>query len=209
MNLIASTTSPFARKVRICFLEKKIPFTLCPDDGWDPNSRLFEINPLGKIPCLVLPNGKSIFDSAVIVDYIDGLSPASRLIPVNNLSRAYVKTFEALADGLLDAAILARRERISRPIEEQSQAWIKRQTNKVELALQHLSSEIGSSQYYCANEFSLADIAVACALDWLDFRLPEVDWKVRFPNLDAYLHSLAIRESFVMTDPRTPNPEKS
>ena len=209
MNLIASTTGPFARKVRICFLEKKIPFTLCPDDGWDSNSRLFEINPLGKIPCLVLPNGKSIFDSAVIVEYIDGLSLESQLIPVNNLSRAYVKTFEALADGLLDAAILARRERISRPIEEQSQAWIERQTNKVELALQHLSSEIGSSQYYYANEFSLADIAVACALDWLDFRLPEVDWKVRFPNLDAYLNSLVVRESFVLTDPRTPNPEKS
>jgi glutathione S-transferase len=209
MHLVASTTSPFSRKVRICFFEKKIPYTLNLDDGWDPDSRLFEINPLGKIPCLILPNGKSIFDSAVIVDYIDGLSSASRLIPDNNIERAYVKTFEALADGLLDAAILARRERISRPIGAQNQASIDRQMNKVEQALSHLSSAIGSSQYYHDNKFSLADIAVTCALDWLDFRLPKLTWKADHPNLNSYLANLTIRESIKLTDPRIKNNCKS
>ena len=202
MQLVGSITSPFSRKVRICFIEKCIPYELLIEDGWDVNTKLHAINPLGKIPCLVLPNDCPIFDSSVIVDYIDGMSEINLLLPQLSLDRAHVKTFEALADGLLDAAILARRERISRPLAEQSEAWIERQMGKVQASLQCLSDSIGASEYCYLNMFTIADIAIGCALDWLDFRLPEVQWRTTHPNLDIYFSRLSLRSSFLMTDPR-------
>lgn len=202
MQLVGSLTSPFSRKVRICFIEKRIPYELIIEDGWDINTKLHAINPLGKIPCLIPHNDCPIFDSSVIVDYIDSMSEINLLLPQLRLDRAHVKTFEALADGLLDAAILARRERISRPLAEQSEAWIERQMGKVQASLQFLSDSIGASEYCYSNVFTIADIAIGCALDWLDFRLPEVQWRTTHPNLDIYFSRLSLRSSFLMTDPR-------
>lgn len=206
MQLVGSITSPFSRKARICFLEKEIPYDLLIEDGWDVHTKLHQINPLGKIPCLILPNSYPIFDSSVIADYIDGISEIKPLLPKVNLDKALVKTFEALADGLLDAAILARRERISRPLPEQSEAWIERQISKVKVSLQYLSNSIGTSEYCYLNQFTIADIAIGCALDWLDFRLPEITWRTDYPNLDIYLSRLNLRPSFLSTDPRQSNP---
>jgi len=205
MQLVGSITSPFSRKVRICFLEKEIPYDLLIEDGWDIHTKLHQINPLGKIPCLVLPSGQPIFDSSVIADYIDGMGVIKPLLPKLNLDKAHVKTFEALADGLLDAAILARRERISRPLAEQSQASIERQISKVQVSLQYLSNSIGISEYCYLNQFTIADIAIGCALDWLNFRLPEITWRTDYPNLDVYFSSLSLRPSFLLTDPRKTN----
>ena len=205
-QLVGSITSPFSRKVRICFIEKEIPYDLLIEDGWDVHTKLHQINPLGKIPCLILPNGHPIFDSSVIADYIDGMSEITPLFPKLSLDKAHVKTFEALADGLLDAAILARRERISRPLAEQSQAWIERQISKVQASLQYLSNSLGTSEYCYLNQFTIADIAIGCALDWLDFRLPEIAWRTDYPNLDIYLSRLNLRPSFLSTDPRQSNP---
>jgi glutathione S-transferase len=205
-QLVGSITSPFSRKVRICFIEKEIPYDLLIEDGWDVHTKLHQINPLGKIPCLILPNGHPIFDSSVIADYIDGMSEITPLFPKLNLDKAHVKTFEALADGLLDAAILARRERISRPLAEQSQVWIERQISKVQASLQYLSNSLGTSEYCYLNQFTIADIAIGCALDWLDFRLPEITWRTDYPNLDIYLSRLNLRPSFLSTDPRQSNP---
>jgi glutathione S-transferase len=205
-QLVGSITSPFSRKVRICFIEKEIPYDLLIEDGWDIHTKLHQINPLGKIPCLILPNGHPIFDSSVIADYIDGMSEITPLFPKLNLDKALVKTFEALADGLLDAAILARRERISRPLAEQSEAWIERQISKVQASLQYLSNSLGASEYCYLNQFTIADIAIGCALDWLDFRLPEITWRTEYPNLDVYLSRLSLRPSFLLTDPRKTNP---
>jgi glutathione S-transferase len=205
MQLVGSITSPFSRKVRICFLEKEIAYDLLIEDGWDIHTKLHQINPLGKIPCLVLPSGQPIFDSSVIADYIDGMSEIKPLLPKLNLDKAHVKTFEALADGLLDAAILARRERISRPLAEQSEASIERQISKVQVSLQYLSYSIGISEYCYLNQFTIADIAIGCALDWLDFRLPEITWRTDYPNLDVYFSRLSLRPSFLLTDPRKTN----
>ena len=205
-QLVGSITSPFSRKVRICFIEKEIPYDLLIEDGWDIHTKLHQINPLGKIPCLILPNGHPIFDSSVIADYIDGMSEITPLFPKLNLDKALVKTFEALADGLLDAAILARRERISRPLAEQSEAWIERQISKVQASLQYLSNSLGASEYCYLNQFTIADIAIGCALDWLDFRLPEITWRTEYPNLDVYFSRLSLRPSFLLTDPRKTNP---
>jgi len=205
MQLVGSTTSPFSRKVRICFIEKEIPYSLLLEDGWNVNTKLHEINPLGKIPCLLLSNGNPIFDSSVIADYIDGMSGINPLLPQLNLEKAQVKTFEALADGLLDAAILARRERMMRPTAQQSEAWIERQQSKVQVSLKYLSDSIGTSEYCNSNKFTLSDIAVGCALDWLDFRLPEINWRADHPNLDVYFSKLTLRPSFLSTDPRNVN----
>jgi len=205
MQLLGSLTSPFSRKVRICLIEKGIPFTLLLEDGWDVNTKLHEINPLGKIPCLVPPDGRPIFDSSVIANYIDGMSSINPLLPQLSLDKARVRTFEALADGLLDAAILARREKISRPSAEQSEKWIERQIGKVQASLQYLSNSIGASEYCYLNTFTIADIAVACALDWLEFRLPEITWRTDYPNLDLYFSRLSLRPSFLSTDPRKAN----
>ena len=205
MQLLGSLTSPFSRKVRICLIEKELSYTLLLEDGWDINTKLHEINPLGKIPCLVLPDGRPIFDSSVIVDYLDGMSGINPLLPQLSLDKARVKTFEALADGLLDAAILARRERMSRPLAEQSEAWIERQMSKVQESLRYLSDSIRTSEYCYLNTFTIADIAIACALDWLDFRLPIVTWRADHPSLNIYLSRLTLRPSFLLTDPRKDN----
>jgi glutathione S-transferase len=205
MQLIGSLTSPFSRKVRICLIEKGVPYTLLLEDGWDVNTKLHEINPLGKIPCLVPLDGRPIFDSSVIANYIDGLSSINPLLPQLSLDKARVRTFEALADGLLDAAILARREKISRHSAVQSEKWIERQISKVQASLQYLSNSIGASEYCYLNTFTIADIAVACALDWLEFRLPEITWRTDYPNLEIYFSRLSLRSSFLLTDPRKPN----
>ena len=130
------------------------------------------------------------------------MSGINSLLPQLNLEKAKVKTFEALADGILDAAILVRRERMFRSKAEQSQAWIERQLSKVQASLKYLSDSVGTSEYCNLNRFTLSGIAVGCALDWLDFRLPEINWRADHPNLGIYFSNLNLRPSFSLTDPR-------
>ena len=108
MKLIGSLTSPYVRKVRIVFAEKKIEIPLVLENVWASDTQIARSNPLGKVPCLILNDGGAMFDSRVIAEYVDTLSPANRLIPATGKERAAVKTWEALADGILDASILAR-----------------------------------------------------------------------------------------------------
>src|SRR3954462_186138 len=132
MKLIGSLTSPYVRKVRIVMAEKKLDYQLELEDVWATDT-VHTSNPLGKVPCLVMEGGEAVFDSRVIVEYVDTLSPVGRIIPERGRERAEVRTGEALADGLLDASILARLERQwgGRTDEERSQAWIDRQMTKV------------------------------------------------------------------------------
>ena len=133
MKLIASLTSPYVRKVRICLIEKKIDVSLELVDAWDPNTPLIKSNPLSKVPCLVMDDGGAMFDSRVIAEYVDSLSPVGKLIPGAGKDRAAIKTWEALADGILDAAILARMEVAWAPrvnAGKVSDAWIERQIEK-------------------------------------------------------------------------------
>ena len=123
MKLIGSLTSPYVRKVRIIFAEKKIDLPLILENVWGEDTLIMQSNPLGKVPCLILDDGGAMFDSRVIVEYADTLSPVNKLIPPTGKERAAVKTWEALADGILDASILARLEKTWRPSEDQSQAW--------------------------------------------------------------------------------------
>jgi glutathione S-transferase len=201
MKIIGSVTSPYVRKVRIVLAEKKIEADFVLENVWAAETTIGQANPLGKIPCLVMDDGSAVFDSRVIAEYVDTLSPVGKLIPVDGRERAAVKTWEALADGVLDAGILARLEATWRPAEQQSPAWIARQMSKIDAALKSISIGLGESNYCHNNQFSLADVAVGCALGYLDFRFPSLDWRTPYPNLDQLHQLLMQRQSFQDTAP--------
>jgi len=202
MKLIGSLTSPYVRKVRIVMAEKKLDFQHEIEDVW-ASDKILASNPLGKVPCLVLPGGEAIFDSRVIVEYLDTRSPVSRLIPETSRERIEVRTWEALADGILDAAILARLEQTwpGRTAEQRSQAWIDRQMLKVNTSLAAISKGVGDKPWCSGIHLSLADIAVGCALGYVSFRFPQIDWRGAHPNLAKLAEKLDARQSFIDTLP--------
>ncbi|HNI76655.1 MAG TPA: glutathione S-transferase N-terminal domain-containing protein [Giesbergeria sp.] len=203
MKLIGSTTSPYVRKVRIVMAEKKLDYQFLLDNVWSADTRIAASNPLGKVPCLVMEGGEAVFDSRVIVEYLDTLSPVGKLIPSTGRERAEVKTWEALADGLLDAAILVRLENTfeGRKPSERSQAWIDRQMDKVHASLKAMAQGLGDKPFCSGIHLSLSDIAVGCALGWLEFRFPEIGWRAEYPNLAKLMDKLAQRASFADTKP--------
>ena len=203
LKLIGAITSPYVRKVRVVMAEKKLDYEFVPEDVWSAQTRITDSNPLGKVPCLVLEGGEAVFDSRVIVEYLDALSPVGKLIPSTGRDRAAVKTWEALADGLLDASILARLERhwAGRHDHERSPAWIERQMGKVQDSLAAMSRGLGENALCSGIHLSLSDIAVGCALGYLDFRFPEVDWRTPYPNLHRLYDRLMQRPSFIETRP--------
>ena len=206
MKLIGSLTSPYVRKVRIVLAEKKLDYKLVLEDPWSDPSSLNEANPLGQVPCLMLEGGDTLFDSRVIVEYVDTLSPVGRLIPEKGRERAEVRTWEALADGLLDAAVLARLETTwpGRAEHERSAAWVDRQMGKVHASVLALGRGLEDRPWFVGLHPSLADIAVGCALGYLDFRFPHIAWREEHPNLARLKHKLALRPSFANTLPPPP-----
>jgi len=205
MKLIGSPTSPYVRKVRIVMAEKKLDYQFVLEDVWSANTQMAQHNPLGKVPCLLMEGGDVIHDSRVIVEYLDTLSPVGKLIPTTGRERAEVKTWEALADGVLDAAILARMEQVwtLRADNQRSQAWIDRQLGKIDQALKAMSQGLGDKPHVHGVHMSLADVAVGCALGYLDFRFPTIDWRTPYPNLAKLAAKLEQRPSFVDTLPPT------
>jgi glutathione S-transferase len=203
MKLIGALTSPYVRKVRIVMAEKKLDVQFALEDVW-ASDEILKSNPLGKVPCLVMEGGEAVFDSRVIVEYLETLSPVGKLIPASGRERVEVRTWEALADGLLDAAILARLEATwkGRSEGQRSQAWIERQLSRVDAALAAMSRGLGTKSYCCGVHFTLADVATGCALGYLDFRFPQVDWRTRHRNLaQLYDGKLSTRPSFIDTRP--------
>jgi glutathione S-transferase len=198
MKLIGSITSPYVRKVRIVMAEKKLDFQFVSEDVWAADTNIAASNPLGKVPCLVMEGGEALFDSRVIVEYVDTLSPVGKLIPDRGRERAEVKTWEALADGLLDAAILARLEASwsGRKDGERSQAWIDRQIKKIDDSLIAMNRALAERSHCVGIHLSLADIAVGVAVSYLDFRFPNIHWRQAHPNLAALSERLALRPSF-------------
>jgi glutathione S-transferase len=202
MKLIGSLTSPYVRKVRIVMAEKKLDYQHELEDVW-ASDKILKANPLGKVPCLVLPGGEAVFDSRVIVEYLDTRSPVSRLIPESSRERIEVRTWEALADGVLDAAILARLEQTwpGRSAEQRSQAWVDRQLHKVQVSLHAIAKGLGEKPWCSGIHLSLADIAVGCALDYIVFRFPHIEWRDTHENLARLADKLGTRQSFIDTRP--------
>lgn len=202
MKLIGSHASPFVRKVRVVMAEKKLDYEFVLEDVWAPDTKIQQSNPLGKIPCLIMEDGGAMFDSRVIVEYLDTLSPVGKLVPPNGRERAEVKCWEALADGVVEAAMHVRLEKTKRPESQQSPEWIKRQMEKVHAGLKAMSSGLKDTPYCAGNHHSLADVAVGCALDWLTFRFPEIKWRDDYPNLGKLVDKLSERPSFKETAPK-------
>ena len=203
MKLLGSTSSPYVRKVRVVMAEKKLDYTFVTEDVWSADTTIASSNPLGKVPCLIMEGADALFDSRVIVEYLDTLSPVGKLIPSVGRERAEVKTWEALADGLLDASVLARLEATwpGRTKAQRSQAWIDRQMLKVNDAVKAMNHGLGDKPYCCGIHLSLADIAVGCALGYLEFRVPEITWRADYPSLAKLQDKLMLRASFTDTRP--------
>lgn len=202
MKLIGSLASPYVRKVRIVMAEKKLDYELILEDVWSPDTTIAQSNPLGKVPCLVMEDGGAMFDSRVIVEYLDTLTPVGKLIPPNGRERAEVKCWEALADGVLEAAIAVRLENTQRPPELRSKAWMDRQMAKVHAGLKAMAAGLKDTPYCTGTHYSLADVAVGCALGWLSFRFPEITWRDDYPNLAKLFDKLSERSSFKDTIPQ-------
>ena len=202
MKLIGSLTSPYVRKVRIVLAEKKLDYNFVIEDVWGSDAILAS-NPLGKVPVLVMEGAEAVFDSRVIVEYVDTLSPVGKLIPASGRERVEVRTWEALADGILDASVAARMEAVwaHRTEAQRCQAWIDRQQVRIAAALKSISQGLGEKAYCVGTHFSLADIAVGCALGYLDFRFPENTWRQDYPNIARLADKLAVRQSFIDTAP--------
>lgn len=200
MKLLYTPNSPYARKVRIVAIEKHIDLTLEEVVLGAPDSPVAQYNPLGKVPVLILDDNVGLYDSRVIVEYLDARTPVTKLMPNEHSLRISVIRWEALADGICDAAVAIILEQ-RKPIEQQSSAFIEKQMAKVENGLEALNRDI-SKKKWCVNEtFSLADIALGCMLGYVDLRLKHLNWQDKYQNLVKHYTILSKRPSFKETAP--------
>ncbi len=200
MKLIASKTSPYARKVRVVLAEKRIDFEFVEENAWNADTTVHQFNPLNKVPVLVLDDGMPLFDSRVITEFLDGVSPVSRLFPESGRERIMVKRWEALADGIADAGVAVFLER-KRPGSPDGEAWIARQRAKVDAGLAMAARDLGDKDFCHGVGLTVADISLACALFWLEFRLPEIDWRKQYPALAIWADRIGARASLADTRP--------
>jgi len=203
MKLIGSAASPYVRKVRVVMAEKRLDYQFVIEDVWSADTTISSSNPLGKVPCLIMDGSEAMFDSRVIVEYLDTLSPVGKLIPQQSRERAEVKTWEALADGVMDAGLLLRMEAtwVHRADSERSQAWMDRQRGKINAGIAAMAKGLGDKPFCSGIHLSLSDIAVGCVLGWLDYRFPEIDWRADHANLVKLYDKLMLRPSFADTKP--------
>lgn len=198
MKVLGHDGSPYVRKVRIVLEEKGIPYDYVPARPSAPGSPVPDHNPLAKIPVLIDAAGRAIYDSPVIVDYLDALVPEPRLIPAALEARVEVKRWEALGDGITDAVVL-----VSHDYDQvQSADWHRKQRLKIERGLAAMERDLGSGEWCHGGGYSLADIAAGYALGYLDRMLPDIAWRPDHPALARLAGRLAERPSFARTVPR-------
>ena len=204
MKLLASLASPYTRKVRVVLAEKKIECELELVDVNPVENPANAHNPLGKVPTLVLDDGTALYDSSVIVEFLDARAPINRLIPDETRDRVAVRRWEALADGVLDAGLLVRYETL-REKRERSKAWTDKQVARIHRGMAVMAKELEGRNWCHGDRYSLADIAVGCCLGWLGFRKPgEVDWESDYAGVARHYRKLMERTAFAETVPQTP-----
>ena len=204
MKLLASLASPYTRKVRVVLAEKKIECELELVDVNPVDNPVNTSNPLGKVPTLVLDDGMALYDSRVIVEFLDARSPINRLIPEETRERVAVRRWEALADGVLDAGLLVRYEGL-RDKKERSKVWVDKQVARMRRGVAVITTELEGRNWCHGDRYSLADIAVGCCLGWLDFRKPgDVDWHAEYPAVARHYEKLMERPAFADTVPPIP-----
>ncbi len=195
MKLLGTPTSPYVRKVQLVLLEKNIPHEYLIDPPREPGSLVVRVNPLGRIPALILDDETCVFDSPVIAEYADSLNDNPILIPRDNaLARMRVKRWEALADGIMDSAFTVRGEHL-RPEEKQAPDTITLHNNAISRALDFASRQLGNDPWTNGLAVSLGDLALFAALVYLDLRQPERDWRSLHPNLASLFDQIAERPS--------------
>jgi glutathione S-transferase len=202
MQLHSNPASPFGRKVKVVAHETgqfgSLVIHNVQTSAVAPDPGLVADNPLGKIPCLVLDDGTAFYDSRVICGYLDTLHAGPPLFPLAGTERWNALRLQALADGIMDAALLARYESFLRPEENRWPAWIDGQLDKVHRGLDRLeATEVASF----VNQLSIGTIATACALGYLDFRFPGLGWRSDRPLLAAWYEDFAERPSMQATRP--------
>ncbi|MDB5808663.1 MAG: glutathione S-transferase [Betaproteobacteria bacterium] len=201
MKLLGSPGSPYVRKVRIVLAEKRINYEFIIDRPSNPDSRVAQYNPLGKIPVLVRDDGRTVYDSVVIVEYLEGLVPEPRLIPASFEDRIEVKRWEALGDGIADATVLVSHDLRETEAQRKPAAWYAKQRQKIQRGLAAMERDLGTRDFCHGGSFSLADIAAGFALGYLDHVLSDTDWRAEHPALKKRFERLAVRESFVVSKP--------
>ena len=202
MKLYYGALSPFVRKVMVLAHEKnlvgeleRVPAPLTPIE---PNADLMRVNPLGKMPALALDDGTVLFDSPVVCEYLDTLGTGPRLFPASGAERWRALRLNALADGLLDAAINARIETAVRPAEKQWDKWTESQLLKVRNSLDAMKDVYAPSR----QSITIGEVAAGCALGWLDFRMPKLDWREGRAALAAWYEEFSKRPSMTATAPK-------
>ena len=204
MKLLASLASPYTRKVRVVLAEKKIECELELVDVSPVDNPVNAHNPLGKVPTLVLDDGTTLYDSRVIVEFLDARSPINRLIPDETRERVAVRRWEALADGVLDAGLLVRYETL-REKRERSKVWTDKQVARMQRGMALMAKELEGRTWCQGERYSLADIAVGCCIGWLGFRKPgELDWEAEYPGVARHYRKLLERAAFADSVPVAP-----
>ncbi len=194
MKLIYSPTSPYARKVRILIHEKGLDVEEIATVPFDDDAVLHSANPLGKVPALLVGDS-AIYDSPVICEYLDSLDKP--WLP-NGETAWRQKTLHALGDGMIDAVLTFRMERI-RPQEQWWDFWAMRQENATVRALQHLETIVDE----LGEPWEFGNLAIACALGYVDFRAADMQWRDHMPKLAEWFESFEQRKSFIETAPPT------
>lgn len=199
MKLIGSYTSPFVRKISVLLLEKGITFEFVNEQPYNAENGVAQYNPLGKVPALLTDDGECWFDSPIIAEYIELLGIAPAMVPREPKAALAVRQIEALADGIMDAALASVREQ-ARPAAQQSETELLRQREKINRSLDRCEQllEDGSIQ---TDTLNLATIALACAVGYLNFRHVAPGWCVERPLLVKLAETLFQRESFARTEP--------
>jgi len=199
MKLLGTNTSPYTRKVRLVLLEKNIPHEYLVDAPREPGSLAARANPLGRIPALILDDETCVFDSPVIAEFADTLNNTLILIPRSDAqARMRVRRWEALADGIMDSALVVRSERI-RPEDKQEAGNIARHNDAITRALAHAAGQLGQREWCEGTSITLADLALVSALVYLDLRQSERDWRGAHPNLSAWYARIETRPSLRVT----------
>lgn len=200
MKLIGSPTSPFVRKIRVLLLEKgydDIEVEMV--NPWDNPEKLLSLNPFSRVPTLVLSNGVAFYDSKLIVDYIETNMQGPKMIPTAGAGRWFVLQAQAHADSLLDVGVRALLER-RRPADKQIKEKIMRDEVAVARGISAAAKMVASMEA----QVNLGHIAVACALGFVDFRLPHLKWRERQPALSAWYQNMRLRPSMQATVPVEP-----
>jgi len=198
MKLYGSPFSPYARKARVLIIEKNIACEYFPDDPWAADTRIPKMNPLAKVPVLELAPGNYLFESPLVVHYLDHLD-GKPLPPKDAEGYWRAQWWQALGNGVIDA-VIARILETRRPADKQMPEKMQREEARVARALKTAADAYEGGPFLVGNKLSLADVVFGVALQYIDIRYPH-DWRSKYPALAIWHAGISSRPSFIQTLP--------